>query len=1144
MDAHDIALVRISEEAQLCTGKLDLTGLNLDCLPQEVSGLKHLRALDCSGTKVADLLPLAGLSALQGLDCSLTKVTDLSPLAGLSALQTLHCSHTNVADLSPLAGLSTLQTLHCSNTIVTDLSPLAGLSALKALGCCNPLVTDLSPLAGLSALQTLDCSLIKVADLLPLAGLSALQTLHCAGIKVTNLSPLAGLSALQVLVCSGTYVTNLSPLAGLSALQVLVCSGTDVADLSPLAGLSALQEVNCSSTDVADLSPLAGLSALQEVNCSGTDVADLSPLAGLSALQVLVCSGTDVADLSPLAGLSALQTLDCSHTYVADLLPLAGLSALQTLLCSGTDVTDLSPLAGLSALKALGCSGTDVADLSPLAGLSALQTLDCSHTKVTDLLPLAGLSALQAFHCSECRLLSLPIEVLTLPKLTTLVLYKTTVSGMPPIGVLSQSEYDNCLERVHAHFADLAAGEEEEGSSVKLLLLGNGGAGKTQIARWLAGASFDADWNSTHGIEVGDVALPGEPEVRLQVWDFGGQDIYHGTHALFLTGPAVLMVVWAEDTEARESHECGGLTFRDHPLPYWIDVARHQGHPASPLLIAQSKCDRPEQERRRFPLPDVVVDALPAWCKMLHLSAREGRGGAALAEALRDAVTWLRDPQRLGVPRVGAVRARVRRRLESLRDADRALPPDRRRNRLLSMAEFETICADEGGVASPAHLLTWLDAEGAVLHRPGLFEDHIVLDQNWALEAIYAVFERRGALIEIRRAGGRFTRSLLGRLVWHEHGAAEQELFLSMMRSCGICFPHRRFRDEAGEEIEYIAPDLLPERSAVAGRLADRWDEDRPGEQAVLRYPLLHGGLIRTVMARIGEAAGPDGLYWKGGLGGREASTGSRLRIEQLMTGPWQGEIHVQTQGGRAAELLDRLVDLVGEAHSRVGLHPAATERTSLATPTSEEKTMVFVQEKPALPEWYVSYAWGDGTPEGRAREEVVDRLCAAATARGRRILRDKEVLGLGDSISGFMRRIGAGDHVFVILSDKYLRSPHCMFELSEVWRNSRQEGRAFLDRVCVFALPDARIWTSSDRIGWAVHWKRQHDELDALSRQHGATILGETGSAELRLMQRFYTQVQDILATLTDIVQPRTFEELEQFGFDENCRSNREIVS
>jgi len=189
--------------------------------------------------------------------------------------------------------------------------------------------------------------------------------------------------------------------------------------------------------------------------------------------------------------------------------------------------------------------------------------------------------------------------------------------------------------------------------------------------------------------------------------------------------------------------------------------------------------------------------------------------------------------------------------------------------------------------------------------------------------------------------------------------------------------------------------------------------------------------------------------------------------------------------------------------------------------------------EKPDVPEWYVSYAWGDDlTPDGRAREEIVDNLCEAAAAQGHRILRDKDALSVGDSISVFMRRIGTGGRIFVILSDKYLRSPHCMFELSEVWRTSRQEGEAFLERVRIYALPDANIFTPIAWADWAIYWKKEHDTLEGRARQHGMFVLGELGHRRLTHMRTFYHQVSDILGTLADIVQPRTLQELQRYGF------------
>jgi hypothetical protein len=223
--------------------------------------------------------------------------------------------------------------------------------------------------------------------------------------------------------------------------------------------------------------------------------------------------------------------------------------------------------------------------------------------------------------------------------------------------------------------------------------------------------------------------------------------------------------------------------------------------------------------------------------------------------------------------------------------------------------------------------------------------------------------------------------------------------------------------------------------------------------------------------------------------------------------------------------VIENITDLLAQYHGTLKARNSQSGRTQ-------------VPKQSDMPEWYVSYAWGDdGTPEGRARKEVVDELCDAAAAQGHRILRDENVLSLGDSISAFMKRIGGGDRVFVILSDKYLRSPFCMFELSEVWRMSKQQGQDFLDRVRVYALPDANVYKPVDWISWAAYWKREFDELDAMASRLSPALLGEHGHRRLMQMQTFYTQVADILGTLADIVQPRTFEELKHYGFADHAK-------
>jgi internalin A len=177
--------------------------------------------------------------------------------------------------------------------------------------------------------------------------------------------------------------------------------------------------------------------------------------------------------------------------------------------------------------------------------------------------------------------------------------------------------------------------------------------------------------------------------------------------------------------------------------------------------------------------------------------------------------------------------------------------------------------------------------------------------------------------------------------------------------------------------------------------------------------------------------------------------------------------------------------------------------------------------------ECYVS--WGDLTAQGKERDEFVDLLCAAARQRGIRILRDKTALGVGESISNFMRRIGRGDRVFVVLGNEYLRSPYCMFELFEVWRNSRVDPHAFVERVRAYTLPGTKILTTLDRLEHAIYGKEQFEALEAVAKSHGLGILGENDVRQFKMMQDFASRVSEILATVADVLQPRGFDALEQ---------------
>jgi internalin A len=587
------------------------------------------------------------------------------------------------------------------------------------------------------------------------------------------------------------------------------------------------------------------------------------------------------------------------------------------------------------------------------------------------------------------------------------------------------------------------------------------------------------------------------------------------------------------------------VTFQNQPLTYWLAYVRHLAGTASPVLIVQTRCDRPQDEALTLPVSEVDMAGFEHRVS-LHYSALNDRKRGGLDDALREAVTWLRERQ--GIARIGVGRLRVQRALQAMRDADAAVPPEERQYRTITQEHFRRLRDEAGHVSSAEELLRFLHNTGIVFHRQGLFEDRIVLDQGWALDAIYAVFNRDKCWRELKRLRGRFTRPLLELLVWGDHTVAEQRLFLDMMQSCGICFVHRRAPSGEDDATEYVAPDLLPERGAVQNELDAMWDAERPIEEEVFEFEMLHPGLARGLICEIGSEAGVSALYWRGGVCAYETTTRSRTLIEQDMQDAWHGRLRVQTQGGQSRLLLDRLVAWIERRSGRGGLRAsriASALSAAMSEPLERGATKAgdvnaapgtFGPEPAAATEYFVSYAWGDDTSaEGREREAIVDQLCAAAEERGIHIIRDKTTLRLGDRITPFMQRIGAGDRVFAILSEKYLRSPYCMFELLEIWRYSRGSEEDFRRRVRIFALPDARARTPIERIRLARDWKREHDEIAGMIKEDGGEIVGTQDFARFKLMADFYRHVPDILATIFDTVQPHSFEQLVQHGFDQH---------
>lgn len=116
---------------------------------------------------------------------------------------------------------------------------------------------------------------------------------------------------------------------------------------------------------------------------------------------------------------------------------------------------------------------------------------------------------------------------------------------------------------------------------LKLVLIGDGNVGKTSLAKNLINTnSFSYNEMTTHGINVDKWNIQNEDEtINLNVWDFGGQAVFHAAFQLFLTARSIYLLVLNARRDDNENIE------------YWLKLIQAFGA-SSPVIIVVTHCDQ------------------------------------------------------------------------------------------------------------------------------------------------------------------------------------------------------------------------------------------------------------------------------------------------------------------------------------------------------------------------------------------------------------------------------------------------------------------------------------------------------------------------------------------------------------------------
>lgn len=599
---------------------------------------------------------------------------------------------------------------------------------------------------------------------------------------------------------------------------------------------------------------------------SKRSIKDISPLQYLYHLEVLDLSGNQISKIQGLQQLDNLQFLDLNGNQISKIQGLQQLSNLQFLDLSENQINQIQGLRQLNNLHTLNLNENQISKIQELKTLNNLQFLDLQTNQINQIQDLEQLKNLQSLNLSSNQITNID-SLKSLKNLNELYLHSNLIPKIPT-ALLGIGEGYDCLSDLKSWWAATNNPKHcNPNKTIKLLLTGNGGTGKSSLLCALENGKCTCPkgHNSTHGIVMKTLKIN---DITFQIWDFAGQEIYHGTHQLFMSGEAIQVIVFDPETEQKaknrtwEKDRINEEQVRHHELHYWLNNAKKLS-PSSQFIVVQNKKDIYKEVDRSIKILAAEQDA-----EFLQVSSHNGIGIKKLINRIVEAAEELNEYGML-MPK-----SWLKVRNYFIRNQGKA---PAKRKRLLTAAEFNKRCRKAGLTGALEKTIPTLQK---LLHHNGYLYYHeeylkgqIIADQEWALEAIYSVLSREGDFYEDmtdpnQAQTGKVRVRKLFRYFGKAYTSEYKWLFLNFMESCGLCF-HLKHEGEKkqDENSNYIFPQFL---SSVPSKNSERlWKLCRQQGHQILHYRRQYDALgyyqIQRFIVALGQKTDLDNI-WRTGI--------------------------------------------------------------------------------------------------------------------------------------------------------------------------------------------------------------------------------------------------------------------------------------
>lgn len=185
------------------------------------------------------------------------------------------------------------------------------------------------------------------------------------------------------------------------------------------------------------------------------------------------------------------------------------------------------------------------------------------------------------------------------------------------------------------------------------------------------------------------------------------------------------------------------------------------------------------------------------------------------------------------------------------------------------------------------------------------------------------------------------------------------------------------------------------------------------------------------------------------------------------------------------------------------------------------------ISEKDNKIEIFISYCWKD--------DKVVDKIESYLGSNyDIRLHRDKLDIGTWKSIKEYMHSIACMDYIILLISDHYLKSENCMYEVLEVMRDRTYKNKIFP------VVINTEIYNPVVQARYVLYWQDKYKELDYEVKKIG--YVDARGLLEdLKRRQDISANMVEFLKCVSDMNNPNIEDVCE--AIEEKLREENIIV-